>query len=85
MIWPISDSALDPVRGIELAAPGFEGASPYEVVGEVFGGDAAEASDPLLEAAVVGVDVVDVQMRRFRRRLSGRRDGVKGNPRSPSR
>jgi hypothetical protein len=33
----------------------------------------------LLEAAVVRLDVIDVQMRRLRGRLSWRRHGVKGN------
>jgi hypothetical protein len=49
-----------------LAAPGFEGAPPAEIVGQVLGGDAVEAVEPLLEATVVGVDVVDVQVRRLR-------------------
>jgi hypothetical protein len=42
-----------------LVAPGFEGAAPAEIVGQFLGGDAVEAA----EAAVIGVDVVDVQMR----------------------
>ena len=43
-----------------MAAPAFEGASPTEIIGQVLGGDAVEAVEPLLEAAVVGVDGVDV-------------------------
>src|SRR5580693_6841791 len=49
-------------------------------MGQVLGGDAVEAVEPLLETAVVGVDVVDVQMRRRGCRLSRRRHGVEGNP-----
>ena len=63
-----------------MAAAGFEGAPPTEIVGQVLGGDAVEAAKPLLEAAVIGVDVVDVQMRRLTGRLSRRRHGVEGNP-----
>ena len=48
-----------------MVAPGLEGAAPSEIVGQVLGGDAIEAAEPLLEAAVIGVDVVDdVQVRR---------------------
>ena len=59
-----------------MATPGFEGASPAEVAGQVLGGDAVEATEPLFEAAVIGVDVVDVEVRRFGRRFSGRGHGV---------
>jgi hypothetical protein len=64
-------------------APGLKGASAPEIVWQVFRGDAVEAREPLLEAAMVGVDVVDVKVEvevgRFRGRLAGRGDGVKGN------
>ena len=63
-----------------MVSPGFEGAPPTEIVGQVFGGDAIEAVEPLLEAAVVGVDVVDVEVRRLGDRLSRRRHGVERNP-----
>jgi hypothetical protein len=76
----VSDSAFDPGLRRKLVSPGFEGAAPSEVVGQVLGRDAVEAVEPLLEAAVVGVDVVDVQMRRFRGWLSRRRHGVERNP-----
>jgi hypothetical protein len=62
-----------------LIAPGFESAAPAKIVGHVLGGDAVEAIEPLLEAAVVGVDVVDVQVRRFGGRLSRRGHSVEGN------
>src|SRR5277367_3088959 len=78
LVWSVADGAFDPGFGGELVAPGFEGASPAEIVGQVLGGDAVEAVEPLLEAAVVGIDVVDVQVRRLRGRLSRRRHGVEG-------
>jgi hypothetical protein len=62
-----------------VLAPGFEGASPAKVAGQVLGGDAVEAVEPLLEAAVVGVDVIDVQVRRLRGRFSRRGHSVEGN------
>jgi hypothetical protein len=46
-----------------LVSPGFEGASPSEILGKVLCGDAVEAGQPLLEAAVVGVDIIDVKVR----------------------
>jgi hypothetical protein len=65
----------------EFVAPGFENAPPTEIVGQVLGGDGVEAGEPLLEAAVVGVDGVDVQMRGLGGRLSRRRQGPwKGIP-----
>lgn len=62
-----------------MVAPGFEGAAPAEIIGQVLGGDAVEAAEPLLEAAVIGVDVVDVQMGRLGGRFARRGDGVKGD------
>ena len=64
MVWPVSDSAFDPAWRFEFVAPGFESAPPTEIIGQVLGGDAVEAVEPLLETAVIGVDVVDVQVRR---------------------
>ena len=63
---PLPIAPLIQVCGGELMTPGFEGAPPSKVVGQVLCGDAVEAVEPLLEAAVVGVDVVDVQVRRLR-------------------
>jgi hypothetical protein len=79
LVRSVSGGAFDPVWRFEVVAPGFEGAAPAEVVWQVLGGDAVEAVEPLLEAAVVGVDVVDVQMRGFGGGLSRRRHGVEGN------
>src|SRR5271165_2458334 len=77
LVWPISDGAFDPVLWSGLVGPGFERASPAEIVWQVLGGDAVETAEPLLEAAVVGVDVVDVQVGRLRGRFSRRGHGMK--------
>ena len=53
-------------------------------MGRFLGGDAVETRQPLLETAVVGVDVIDVQVRCLGGRLSRRRHGVEGNPRLAS-
>ena len=79
MIGAISDSAFDPVWRVKLVTPGFEGTSPGEIVGQVLGGDAVETRQPLLETAVVGVDVIDVQMRRLGDRFARRGHGVEGD------
>jgi len=80
LVWSVSDRAFDPVWRFEFVAPGFESAAPSEIVWQVLGGDAVEAVEPLFEAAVVGVDVVDVQMGRFRGWLSWREHRVERNP-----
>ena len=80
MVWAIDDRAFDPAWGFEFVAPGFESAPPTEIIGQVLGGDAVEAVEPLLETAVVGVDVVDVQVRRGACWLSRRRHGMERNP-----
>jgi hypothetical protein len=75
---PAERSASSIFRATAVA-PGFESAAPSEIVRQVLGGDAVEAVEPLFEAAVVGVEVVDVQMGRFRGWLSRRehrRDGI---------
>jgi hypothetical protein len=50
----------------EIVAPGFEGAGPSEAVGEVLGGDAVEAFEPLLEAVWQALTLL-----MWRRRASG--------------
>ena len=75
LVWSVSDCASHPFWRVELLTPGFEGASPAEVIGQVLCGDAVEAVEPLLEAAVVGVDVIDVQVRCLGGRLSRREHG----------
>src|ERR1700729_3896494 len=80
LVWAIADRAFDPAWGFEFVAPGFESAPPTEIIGQVLGGDAVEAVEPLLQTAVIGVDVVDVQVRRGGCRFSRRRHDVEGNP-----
>src|SRR3984885_10322665 len=80
LVWPVSDSAFDPAWRFEFVTPGFESAPPTEIIGQILGGDAVEAVEPLLKTAVIGIDVVDVQVRRRRCRLSRRWHGVEGNP-----
>ena len=79
MIWSVSDCALDPALRPGLIGPGFEGAASGERVGQVLGDNAVEAIKPLLVAAVIGVDVGDVEVRRRGGRLARRGHGVKGN------
>ena len=76
----VRDSAFDPAWRFEFVSPGFESAPPTEIIGQVLGGDAVEAVEPLLETAVIGVDVVDVQVRRRGRRLPGAGTAWKGIP-----
>ena len=42
--------------------------APTEVARQVGGGDAVEAPHPFLRTAVIGVDIVDVELRRARGR-----------------
>ena len=79
LVWSVSDCASHPFWRVELLTPGFEGASPAEVIGQVLGGDAVEAVEPLLEVAVISVDVFDMQVRHPGGRLSPRGHGVKGD------
>ena len=66
----VSDCAYDPVWCSELVARASR-ARRQRVVGEILGGDAVEPGQPLLEAAVVRVEVVDVQVRRLGVGFSG--------------
>ncbi len=43
---------------------GFQRPPPTEIVRQVLGGDAVEAAQPFLQSAVLGVDVVEVVVRR---------------------
>ena len=52
MIWTGSDGASDPVWRFEFVAPGFEGAAPSEIVGQVLGGDLGSATLPILDRRV---------------------------------
>ena len=48
-----------------------EGASPTEVVRQIVGGHTVKAMHPLLQAGVVGVDIIDVEFWRARLLLPG--------------
>jgi hypothetical protein len=37
-----------------------QGAKPAQIVVEIVGGDAVKALNPLLETAVIGIDVLDM-------------------------
>ena len=45
----------------EFSSTALNQAAPSQVVGEVVGCDTIKAADPLLEARVVGIDVLDVK------------------------
>jgi hypothetical protein len=62
----------DPERRIPSGGHGFEGSTPTEVCGKIFVCDPMEASHPLFEAPVVGVDVVEVELRFFGLGMAGR-------------
>src|SRR3954453_19604736 len=59
--WDRSCGGQEPgFRGTWLGRP-LQGSSPAEIVGQVAGGDTPEAAHPALQAAVVGVHVLDVE------------------------
>jgi hypothetical protein len=57
---------------IDWFGGGFESAVPAQLVGQVAGRDAVEASHPLLETRMVGIDVVDVDVEFAGQRFPGR-------------
>ena len=56
------------------------GNPPAEVVRQVLRGDAVEAAQPFLQPAVVGVDVVEMIVRRLAGWLARLRQDVRGDP-----
>ena len=66
-----------------MISPGLEGPPPAEVIGQILGGDAVEAAHPLLQAPVIGVDVVDVEVRRLGVGLAGRGQNMNADLGSP--
>src|ERR1700758_3672673 len=71
LIWPQSGGAHDPgVRG-RVCREGLDRSPPAQIAREVLGGDAMEAPHPLLQPAVVGVHVVDMEIWRLRLRRAG--------------
>ena len=79
-----SGGAHDPGLGVRRGSEGFDGSPPTQVVREVGGGDPMEAPDPFLEAAVVGIHVVDVQIRCLRQRNARRGQDMELDPGAPS-
>ena len=61
---PQADSPEDHITRRGLRSQGFQRTAPAEIVREVFRGDAMEATQPFLQSAVVGADVVEVKVRR---------------------
>jgi hypothetical protein len=79
-MWPISDSAFDPVWRGELVAPGFEGAASRDSWAGSWW-HAVEAAEPLLEAATIHVlAAVAIPRNLFARRpAADRRAGAAAN------
>src|SRR3954452_25597788 len=68
-----ADCAEQPIGWLGIIPPDFDGSSPSEVMVEVFGRDAMERTQPFLKAAVIAVDVVDVEVGCLRPRPTGGR------------
>src|SRR3954447_12155292 len=71
IIWAESDSPEDKILRHDLLAQRLQSAAPAEVIGQVVRRDAMEGTQPFLEAAVVGIDVVDVEIGCLRVGLAG--------------
>ena len=74
LIGPKSGRGGDPGRRVATGGHGFE--SPTQVGRKIFGGDAVEASHPRFEASLVGVDVVNMELRFFGLGVAGRRQDM---------
>src|SRR3954466_6614972 len=68
-----ADCAEQPIGWLGIIPPDFDGSSPSEGMVEVFGRDAMERTQPFLKAAVIAVDVVDVEVGCLRPRPTGGR------------
>src|SRR3954447_26367935 len=68
-----ADCAEQPIGWLGIIPPDFDGSSPSAVMVEVFGRDAMERTQPFLKAAVIAVDVVDVEVGCLRPRPTGGR------------
>src|SRR5271165_4795116 len=71
LIWAESDRSKDKILGHDLLAQGLQSTAPAKVIGQVLRRDAMEGTQPFLEAAVVGIDVVDVEIGCLRVGLAG--------------
>jgi len=57
----------------------FDGPAPTKVVTKILGGDTVEWTQPFLQTAMVAVDVVEMEIRRFRSRATGCRQNTAGD------
>lgn len=61
MLHGTSDGFLQAVHRLDAVAVAFQHASPAEITDEVVGGDTVKACHPVLEPAVIGIDVLDME------------------------
>ena len=71
LIWTQSGGAHDPGVRDRVCLEGLDRSPPAQIAREVLGGDAMEAPHPLLQPAVVGVHVVDMEIWRLWLRRAG--------------
>src|ERR1035437_8021415 len=83
LIWSPSDCPEDHRLRCDLLSQGLQSPAPAEIVRQVFRGDAMEATQPFLQSAVVGIDVVEVKIRCFGVRFAGHRQDVCRDPSAP--
>src|ERR1019366_8307794 len=83
LIWSQSDCPEDHRLRCDLLSQGLQSPAPAEIVRQVFRGDAMEATQPFLQSAVVGIDVVEVKIRCFGVRFAGHRQDVCRDPSAP--
>ena len=62
LVWAVPDGTAQPRLGLSGGTQGLYGPTPSKVIVEIFGGDAMERAQPFLEATVIAVDVVDVEI-----------------------
>lgn len=80
LIWPQSGCSHKPCRWIGRGSESFDRSPPTQIIREVYGGDAMEPPHPFLETAVVGVHVVDVQIRCVRQWTAWRGQNMERHP-----
>src|SRR5271166_2457421 len=65
LIWSQPDSAEDHRLWRDLLAQCLQGPTPAKIVRQVFRRDAMEATQPFFQPAMVGIDVVEMEIRRL--------------------
>jgi hypothetical protein len=80
---PYSDGAKYHFGRGGIASQCLQRAAPAEIVRQVLRRHAVEAAQPFFQSAVVGVDIVEVIIRRLRRRLARFWQDMRGNPGAP--